>query len=287
MDTFLISHWTVWFQVQAALPGLAQPQAIEIKTASGADYGFTGQRHGKLKHCQLMISLKGLGYFKRVADAWELPPGSAILYDFKDPQMAYGLPPGSSDPWRWLRFGFYGADAAVAALCKEHPSPFSIPLDGDLVKQLKHYKRFAGRDPSISAGKGASLVATVLDEIQRAMHAHADQSSNQTAHALEQWLQSHAHEPGIQLQDATSDLGKSAEHLGRSYKRHYGMKPSQRLEQLRMRLACRRISEAQQSIGDVAHSLGFTSSSHFARRFKLQYGITPSTWKARGYPPLA
>lgn len=287
MNTFLISHWTVWFQVQTALPGLAQPQAIEVKTASGTDYGFTGQRHGKLKHCQLMISLKGCGHFQRGTNAWELPPGSAILYDFKDPQMAYGLPPGSADSWRWLRFGFYGADKAVAALCAEHPAPFHIPLNGDLLKQLKHYRRFAGSDPSISAGKGASLVATVLDEIQRAMHANADQSSNQTAYALEQWLQCHAHEPGVQLQDAAIKLGKSVEHLGRSYKRHYGMKPSQRLEQLRLRLACRRISEANHNIGAVAAALGFTSSSHFARRFKLQYGMTPSSWKARGYPPLA
>ena len=285
----IYQHWVSWFQTRQALRGLPQAQAVQVKTASGLGYGFRGQRDGKLRHCQIMIGLKGTGYFERGKHNWEIPPGTAILYDFKDPQMYYGMPPNrsASDTWQWLRFGFFGADEAVRSLCKKHPAPFSIALDSDLVKRLLHFQRLSDHEPVLSAGASASLVVGVLDDIQRAMQAHSDQASTRLAESLENWLQEHAGLPGIRIQEAADLFNVSQEHLTRCFSQTYGSSPKERLEQLHMRAACRRMSEENSSIGEIASELGYSSSSHFARRFKKQYGLTPGDWRRKGYPPLA
>lgn len=283
----IYQNWVVWFQTRQALSGLPRPQAIQVKTASGESYGFSGKPNGKLRHCQLMIGLRGSGYFTRGNESWVIEPGMAILYDFKETRMAYGLPPAYRDEWQWIRFGFFDADKAVHELCKTHPAPFQISLNSDLVKRLMHYQRLSDHEPIVSAGAGASLVASVLDDVQRAMQLNNDQASTRLAESLEDWLQQHAGIPGIRIGQAAEILHVSQEHLTRCFSITYGCSPKERLEQLNLRLACRRISEEQNTIGEIAHEIGYTSSSHFARRFKIQYGITPSAWKARGYPPLA
>ena len=115
----------------------------------------------------------------------------------------------------------------------------------------------------------------------------SEQSSALIAEKVENWLQNHAGIPDMRISDAAHALNVSQEHLTRCFSETYGSSPKERLEQLNLRLACRKISEDTHSIGSIAHSLGFTSSSHFARRFKKQYGLTPSDWRRKGYPPLA
>ncbi len=280
-------EWVVWFQVRQALSGLPRPQAIQVKTVSGADYNYHSDPLGRLRQCQIMIGLYGCGYFTRNGKSWRIEPGMAILYDFKEPFMSYSMPPDYHGEWQWLRFGFYNTDGAVEELCKAHPAPFNISLDSDLVKRLMHYQRLSDHEPIISAGAGASLVAGVLEDIQRAMQDQNDQASTRLSESLEEWLQQHVGIPGIRIGEAAEILNVSQEHLTRCFSKTYGCTPKERLEQLNLRLACRRISEEQNSIGEIAAELGYTSSSHFARRFKLQYGITPGEWRRKAYPPLA
>lgn len=55
---------------------------------------------------------------------------------------------------------------------------------------------------------------------------------------------------------------------------------------MRQRLEAARIGLAgRTSISTLAIKYGFSSSSHFARRFRTVYGMTPSAWRSQRQPP--
>lgn len=293
MDIDLISRWSqenwaTWFHLRRPLSGLPHPQAVEVKTVGDPSYGFRGRQHAHLQHCQVMIGLRGRGWFQRAHQQWSVPVGHAILFDFKDAHIRYRLPDDASMPWQWLRFGFYGADAAVADLVREHPAPIAVGADGDLVRRLQAL-RHQGPQPLIDPGAGAGLVAAVLDDLVRAI-AGADihrRRRVQVAEALDAWLRQHAAGSHATIAAAAAAAGVSHEHATRCYRDRFHCTPQHRLEGLRLRLAAEKLGSGETTIGAVATALGWSSSSHFARRFRAAFGLAPGEWCRLGCPPLS
>jgi AraC-like DNA-binding protein len=45
-------------------------------------------------------------------------------------------------------------------------------------------------------------------------------------------------------------------------------------------------AQAQRTVGDIAFSWGFSDVSHFTRRFKTEFGCSPSEWRVRALEPV-
>jgi AraC-like DNA-binding protein len=59
-----------------------------------------------------------------------------------------------------------------------------------------------------------------------------------------------------------------------------GISPMAYVARWRMNIACRRLQGTQQSINEIAFSLGYENLSAFSRTFKRHTGVTPATWRS-------
>ena len=70
-------------------------------------------------------------------------------------------------------------------------------------------------------------------------------------------------------------------HLARTFKREVGMPIHQYLLRLRLSLALERLSEGEPNLSALAHSLGWSSHSHFTIAFRRVFSMSPSLFRAR------
>ncbi|CAM3992305.1 AraC family transcriptional regulator [Paenibacillus alkaliterrae] len=73
--------------------------------------------------------------------------------------------------------------------------------------------------------------------------------------------------------------GVSASHFYRTFQEYTGEPPITFVERLRVKEACRQLTESQDSVTDITHRLGYQSSQHFATVFKRFVGVTPTEWR--------
>jgi AraC-like DNA-binding protein len=85
----------------------------------------------------------------------------------------------------------------------------------------------------------------------------------------------------FQIGEMARTLGWSREHLAREFARYLGQSPTEVLTQKRLDRACALLQDAQLSVRQVAHSVGYGDATHFTRRFRTRYGMTPSTYQKR------
>ncbi|WP_129730225.1 bifunctional transcriptional activator/DNA repair enzyme AdaA [Ectobacillus funiculus] len=85
----------------------------------------------------------------------------------------------------------------------------------------------------------------------------------------------------LTLEQISLHVGVSKYHLQRVFKRNTGMSPLEYVTKLRIDEASTRLQTTEQTITDIAHDLGYTSSAHFSNVFRQQTGYTPSEYRMR------
>ena len=67
--------------------------------------------------------------------------------------------------------------------------------------------------------------------------------------------------------------------FAREFKQTLGVPPMEFVTRIRLNLARRLLASTPQSIEVIAAEVGFSSRSHFSRRFRDQFGTDPSTYR--------
>src|SRR6185503_10419160 len=85
------------------------------------------------------------------------------------------------------------------------------------------------------------------------------------------------------MRDLSALASMSRFQLSRRFQRRYGVAVHGYLRHLRLEEAKRRLARGHEIV-DVAADLGFVDQSHFHRRFRGSFGVTPGQWRAaHGY----
>jgi AraC-like DNA-binding protein len=74
--------------------------------------------------------------------------------------------------------------------------------------------------------------------------------------------------------------GVSTAQLVRLCARHLGESPHRLLERLRLDEACRRLERGDAPVVRIAAAVGFSDVSHFTRRFRGRFTVTPARWRS-------
>ena len=82
----------------------------------------------------------------------------------------------------------------------------------------------------------------------------------------------------ITMRELAAIASMSRFQLTRRFQRRYGLPVHGYLRHLRLEEAKRRLARGQE-IAAVAADLGFVDQSHFHRRFRRSYGMTPGQWR--------
>jgi AraC-like DNA-binding protein len=86
----------------------------------------------------------------------------------------------------------------------------------------------------------------------------------------------------LSLDDIGRSAGASVFHLARVFRQRTGFSLHQYRNQLRLRFALERLTDAKTELSALALDLGFSSHSHFTETFRRTFGRTPSSLR-KGY----
>jgi AraC-like DNA-binding protein len=86
----------------------------------------------------------------------------------------------------------------------------------------------------------------------------------------------------LTLDEMAQEAGLSPYHFLRTFERVTGVTPHQFLLRRRLREAAVRLVSRDDKIIDVAFDCGFQDLSSFNRAFRIEFGLTPSTYRLRG-----
>lgn len=84
----------------------------------------------------------------------------------------------------------------------------------------------------------------------------------------------------LSLRELSDVAGVSPEHFSREFRRLYGMSAAQYLRRLRLEWAAECLRKPDDPLAEIASAAGFADQSHFTRRFKRQFGVTPAAFRA-------
>ncbi|WP_164545757.1 AraC family transcriptional regulator [Paenibacillus albus] len=74
-------------------------------------------------------------------------------------------------------------------------------------------------------------------------------------------------------------LGFSVQYFHQLFQKYTHLTPRAYMERLRVKEACRRLTESDATITQIALELGFATSQHFATVFRRHIGKTPTQWR--------
>lgn len=123
------------------------------------------------------------------------------------------------------------------------------------VHVFRAYGDGLSRPPPVIGGLGALRLRRVVDYIE--------------AHLADD----------ISLRDLAVQAGLSTHHFGEAFKASTGTSPHRYLVERRIRRAKELLLGAEQSIAEIAISVGFASHSHFTDNFRRLTGTTPSRFR--------
>lgn len=85
---------------------------------------------------------------------------------------------------------------------------------------------------------------------------------------------------GVSIANVARELGCTAEHVSRVFRRAYGLTPSRFVMWRRIEEAKALLLRSSRSVGDIAADLGFSDGSHFSRHFRGWTGVSPGRFRA-------
>ncbi len=132
-----------------------------------------------------------------------------------------------------------------------------------------------------------SKLYTLMVEIWRIGETHDDREGQSQLVSKAAAILRHRVSENVSVSDVAAELGYSRGYLHTAFRREMGMPPSDYQRRLRLRICCDRLAESRDSVTDIAHSLGFSSSQHLSKVFRAYHGITPSDYRKQHQSPAA
>lgn len=81
----------------------------------------------------------------------------------------------------------------------------------------------------------------------------------------------------VKVAQLADEAGFCGPYFSKLFKKEVGVPPQAFYENCRLEEARRMLSQGQVSVLEISEALGFCSASYFSKRYKLRYGVAPSS----------
>ncbi len=246
-------------------------------------YLFDPERGRVLQEYQLLYIVKGRGEFANQTATCDIIKGTMVLLR---PGEWHSYKPSKSDGWTEYFIGFSGemADKAIAKLFDKNEQIFNVGLKQELVDLYQQAIEVASADRPASQQLLCGIVMHLLGNLNFIAH------NSFTADRMDQIIEQ---SKAIMQEKASQnlDLEVLAEQLNVSYswfrkvfREYTGYPPAKYFMMVKLHRAQYLLVNTQESIKEIAFSLGFKSPEHFHTTFKRIMGSTPSIYRKSSTP---
>ena len=109
-----------------------------------------------------------------------------------------------------------------------------------------------------------------------------EQTAGQAAHSLafemERYIRENATH-NLTLSQLAERFGYTKQYVIRIFKKQFHTTPTAFINDTRLSLAIRHLTESDHRIEDIAHRCGFEDANYFSRQFKRKYRTSPSDYR--------
>lgn len=178
-----------------------------------------------------------------------------------------------TDDWRaWMGFSKNGGMATIRSVHRD------LPPEG----------RLADIHGALDSGinlqsmlKAAAALRLALVGICQGMSAEKiTEPSLEKLRRTEAWMREHLAEV-IQVPDLARRTAVSVPHFNTMFRHLFHASPIQHLLQLRLRRGARLLISSDWSVSRIAEACGFADPLYFSRRFKMQCGCSPKSFRLK------
>lgn len=146
-----------------------------------------------------------------------------------------------------------------------------VRIDNLIATRRRLLERFSGAATSAAAAAGLPVAPGV--RVTRDIRAFLER--------VREVIEENLGDEDFQVGVLASRLAIDRSHLYRRLRELTGLTPSALLLELRLERAAQLLEDGAGSVGEVASSVGFKDVSHFTKRFRKRFRMTPSAYRAR------
>ncbi|MCI5649705.1 MAG: AraC family transcriptional regulator [Fusicatenibacter sp.] len=243
------------------------------------NYCFDNSRRENYGGWLFQYTIRGSGFFECGKSVEKLGPGSGFLSGMPE-NSCYYLGKEAEEPWVFLFFHFQGelAEPFVRRLhqvCGNvfYASPSSEPVRLAL---WMHEKLNSGYHPK--KYEGGEFIYRLLCSLLR----EVENPTSGTKHEFVKEAMKRIDEDcaGIDsVEGLAEQMGVSFAHFTRCFHEETGMSPIVYLTEERIRRAMTLLLGTNDTLGEIAEQVGFSSGNYFAKVFRKRTGVSPTEYR--------
>ena len=208
----------------------------------------------------------------------DVPPGTALVL-VTGTEVEYGFPRSAKEPWEVMYIDIAGTAAIDAGneLVECHGHCIELGLTHPIIKTL--LSRVPDGDVHHARWRASESARLSWDVIHALINSCERDDRDLTLIDKAMHLLSQDFAMPMDVGTVAKTLGVSREYLSRRFSRELGCSPAAWQREQRLHHATLLLKSGT-SVGEVATSCGFATTSHFTHTFKAHYGETPSRYQS-------
>lgn len=237
---------------------------------------FTGNAYSSHRHEEYTVALttRGVQRFNYRGQLRYSLPGQAVILH---PDELHDGSAGTDDP-----FGYRAITInpnKIQEVLEGGPLPFiegGVVTTGKILEVTKRLLEDYSCELSFLEYEG--LVFELVDSLnETSINVKRTHKPNYNViKVVREFIEEHFLEE-FSLDELSKISGYTKWQLSRDFKSLFGISPYQYVLFLRLTLAKKQLTEGQDLLS-VTYSNGFSDQSHFTRKFKQRFGVTPKKW---------
>lgn len=249
-----------------------------------AGYMFNPARGRILQEYQLLYIVKGKGVFSNAAGNHEIVKGTVILLR---PGEWHTYKPVKEVGWNEYFIGFSGkmVDKAIDMMFAKDETVFNLGLNHELVDLYQHAIDVASTDRPATQQLLCGMVMHMLGIVNFTAR-NESVSADRLDQIIEQakTIMQERVLQNVDLEELAGQLNISYSWFRKIFRDYTGHPPAKYFMLVKLRHAQYLLANTQESIKEIAFSLGFKSTEHFYTTFKRVTGYTPNIYRRLSLP---
>lgn len=238
---------------------------------------------------QLFYLVSGKGFLISEGARTPIKPNDFVIVN---PHCKYKLEGDENDPLEYVCMSIDGIAFQLGATA--YSKKFVVLSYNSASRNIRNYITFMLHEAEkrrdfyevICKDLTEMLVLSISRMQQIQIHFTNDPSLSKECNSAKSFIDSHYREE-FSLEDLAAAAHVSKYYLEHSFSKYMGETCSSYIHKKRTQSAAELLLETNDSISQIASSVGFNSSSYFAKIFKRYQGMSPAAYrKEKGQPHL-